>query len=57
MTSETKTIMLGDFDKRDTEYLSELIADHLAHEGINPESFAFHIEVEYIESKENENVN
>jgi len=57
MTNKTKTVMLGDFDKRDTEYLSELIADHLAHEGIKPESFAFHIEVEYIESEDNENAN
>ena len=30
MTNEIKTIMLGDFEKRDTDYLSELIADHLA---------------------------
>ena len=49
MSEEIKTVMLGDFDKRDTEYLSELIADHLADMGINPESFAFHIEVEYTE--------
>lgn len=49
-----KTIMLGDFDKRDTEYLSELIADNLAVMGINPESFAFHIEVEYTEETDNE---
>lgn len=49
MSEETKTIMLGDFDKRDTEYLSRLIAEELAHEGIKPESFAFHIEVEYTE--------
>ena len=55
MTGETKTIMLSNLDKRDTDYLSELIADHLYHEGIKPESFAFHIDVEYIESEDNEN--
>ena len=55
MTGETKTIMLSNFDKRDTDYLSELIADNLYHEGIKPESFAFHIDVEYIESEDNEN--
>lgn len=54
MTSETKTIMLGDFDNRDTDYLLELIADHLAYEGIKPESFAFHIEVEYTEETDDD---
>ena len=53
MTNEIKTIMLGDFDKRDTDYLSELIADHLAALEIKVESFAFHIELEYQELRDN----
>tara|TARA_R100001460_G_scaffold28919_2_gene57621 strand:- start:973 stop:1137 length:165 start_codon:yes stop_codon:yes gene_type:complete len=47
--SEVKTVMLGDFDKRDTDYLSDLILEHLTDMGIDPESFAFHIEVKYTE--------
>jgi hypothetical protein len=47
--SEVKTVMLGDFDKKDTNYLSDLIVEHLTDMGIDPESFAFHIEVEYTE--------
>ena len=46
---ETKTIMLGDFDRQDTEMLSEIIQAALSDEGIDPASFAFHIEVEYTE--------
>ncbi len=51
MSEEIKTIMLGDFDGRDTDYLSDLILEHLTDMGINPESFAFHIEVEYTEEE------
>lgn len=51
--SEVKTVMLGDFDKRDTDYLSDLIVEHLTDMGIDPESFTFHIEVEYTEEEPN----
>ena len=42
-----KTVMLSDFDNNDTEILSEIIHSYLNELEINPESFAFHIEVEY----------
>jgi hypothetical protein len=47
-----KTIMLGDdqLEVKDTEYLTDLIGDILNDMGINPTSFAFHIEVEYEEA-------
>tara|TARA_R100000935_G_scaffold57977_1_gene93410 strand:+ start:455 stop:619 length:165 start_codon:yes stop_codon:yes gene_type:complete len=48
---ETKTIMLGDFDKQDTEMLSEIIQSALSDKSIDPASFAFHIEVEYTEDE------
>ena len=44
-----KTIMLGDFDKRDEEYIFSLIKRELEEMGIRPTSAAFHIEVEYEE--------
>ena len=44
-----KTILLGDFDSRTTDYLSELILEELREEGIIPSSFAFHLEVKYEE--------
>lgn len=47
-----KTIMLGEFDKADTELLSEIVRAYLLDMDINPTSFAFHIEVEYLEEKE-----
>ena len=50
--SEYKTIMLGDFDNQTTELLSNIISLELEDEGINPQSFAFHIEVDYTEEKE-----
>ena len=50
---KTKTVMLGDFDKPDTNYLSELILQYLTDMDIEPESFAFHIEVEYTEAETN----
>tara|TARA_Y100001972_G_scaffold128437_1_gene189134 strand:+ start:192 stop:371 length:180 start_codon:yes stop_codon:yes gene_type:complete len=52
MDKELKTIMLGDFHKPDTYYLSELVATELEEMGIRAESFAFHIEVEYMEAEE-----
>ena len=45
--SKTKTIMFGDFDKQTTETLSNIIDWELNEEGIEPCSYAFHIEVEY----------
>ena len=50
--SEVKTLMLGEFHKSDVYYLSDLIARELEEMGIEAESFAFHIEVEYTEAKE-----
>ena len=49
-----KTIMLGDdqLEVKDTEYLTDLISDALNDMGINPTSFAFHIEVEYDDAEE-----
>ena len=44
---KTKTIMFGDFDKQTTETLSNIIDWELNEEGIEPYSYAFHIEVEY----------
>ena len=44
---KTKTIMFGDFDKQTTETLSNIIDWELNEEGIEPCSYAFHIEVEY----------
>ena len=52
--SEVKTVMLGDFTKAETNYLSDLILEYLTDMDINPESFAFHIEVEYTEETDNE---
>ena len=49
--SKTKTIMFGDFDKQTTETLSNIIDWELNEEGIEPSSYAFHIEVEYIEEE------
>jgi hypothetical protein len=52
--SEVKTVVLGDFSKREFDYLNALIADHLADMDINPASFAFHLEVDYTEETDNE---
>lgn len=49
-----KTVMLNDFDNRDTNYLSDLILEHLTDMDIEPVSFEFHIEVEYTEEPNNE---
>lgn len=46
-----KTVMLSDFDNNDTELLCEIIHSYLNELDINPESFAFHIEVEYTSEK------
>ena len=47
-----KTIILGEFDKKDTEMLSEIVHSYLSDEGIDPASFAFHIEVDYTEQED-----
>jgi hypothetical protein len=49
---ETKTIKLGDFTRQEFNYLSELITEKLQEEGINTTSFAFDIEVDYIEEEQ-----
>jgi len=49
-----KTVVLGDFSNRDTGYLSNLILDHLIDMGIEPVSFAFHLEVDYTEEPNDE---
>ena len=54
MSEEIKTVVLGDFSKREFDYLNELIADHLADMDINPASFSFHLEVDYREEADNE---
>ena len=48
MTNE-KTIKISDFTNQDEDYLSELIMEHLNDKGITFQSFAFSIEVDYIE--------
>jgi len=48
-----KTIKIGDFDNQETDYLSELITEKLNEQGIAAESFAFNIEVDYIEENHN----
>jgi hypothetical protein len=47
-----KTIMLDEFDEKDTELLSEIVHSYLSDEGIDPASFGFHIEVEYTEQED-----
>ena len=45
----TKQISFGEFDNIASDYLSELVHELLYHKGIYTESFAFSIEVEYME--------
>ena len=45
-TKRMKTIQICEFDRHDTVMLSEIISDYLREEGIDTESFSFHIEVE-----------
>jgi len=56
MSNEIKTIMFGDFDKQTTETLSSIIDWELNEEGIEPYSYAFHIEVEYTTGEESDEV-
>ena len=44
-----KNARLWEFDKQDTEMLSEIVDNNLREMGINPESFSFAIDVDYIE--------
>ena len=46
---ETKTILIGDneLSRQDLDAISEMVHDALREIGIEPESFAWHIEVEY----------
>ena len=47
-----KTIILGEFSKRDTEMLSKVVTDYLNELGINPSAFVFHIKVTYTEERD-----
>jgi len=46
-----KNVSLWEFDKQDTEMLSEIVDSNLREMGINPESFSFAIDVDYIEEE------
>ena len=41
-----RTILLGEFNKQDTNILTQVINDHLIEMGVKPASFAFHIAVD-----------
>lgn len=50
-----KLFVLGrpeDFTNQEVEWLTDLITEKLADDGIKPESFAFQIRVEYTPTKE-----
>ena len=49
---EVKRIIIGEFGKRDTEIISEVVIDYLNELGINPSTFSFYIEVNYSEEEE-----
>ena len=49
-----KTILLGDFTKRDTDILTEIINDYMLEVGVKPVAVAFHIEVDVYEEEEDE---
>ena len=44
-----ETISLGEFELKDTYYISKVVMDLLNDQGIFPNSFAFRIEVDYTE--------
>ena len=48
---ETKTVLIGDneLSRQDLNAISEMVHDALHDMGIEPASFAWHIEVEYTE--------
>ena len=47
-----KDVSFGEFDNQATEYIGELVHEMLTEKGINPTSYAFSIEVEYTEDKD-----
>ena len=47
-----KKVSFGEFDNQATEYIGELVHELLLKKGINPSSYAFSIEVEYAEDKD-----
>lgn len=51
---ETKTVLIGDneLSRQDIAMMGEMLHDILLSMGINPASFAWHIEVEYTEQEE-----
>jgi hypothetical protein len=51
---QTKTVTLGEFCRADTEVLSQIVHDCLQDLDINPASFAFSIEVDYTEDRDEE---
>ena len=50
----TKQISLGEFDNQASDYLSELVSELLLEKDIYTDSFAFSIEVEYMEREPQE---
>lgn len=52
--SEVKTILIGDneLSRQDLNAVSEMIDEVLRGMGINPASFAWHIEVDYTEQED-----
>tara|TARA_R100001594_G_C3854839_1_gene219378 strand:- start:144 stop:305 length:162 start_codon:yes stop_codon:yes gene_type:complete len=53
MTNE-KTIKINDFTNQEMQYLSELIMEKLNDQGITTQSFAFDIEVDYIDENDDD---
>ena len=52
-TMEYQTVLIGDneLSRQDLNAISEIVHDALREIGIEPESFAWHIEVEYTMNK------
>ena len=46
-----KNVHLWEFGKQDTGILSDIVEDNLREMGINPESFSFASDVDYIEEE------
>jgi len=47
-----ETIQIHEFDRQDVKLMMEIVSDKLREEGINTESFSFHIEVSYEKGEE-----
>ena len=47
-----ETMQIYEFDRHDAVTLSEIISAYLREEGIDTESFSFHIEVSYEKGEE-----